>query len=543
MNKTHPYLPWLLVLIFCIWFTHPLWSHPHLFFAVHPTGDNIRSMHFYDFIGHELWNNEPITTFHQFDVPDSPSVREYFPAILEAYIMAPLVWLFPWPQHWPIILCASLLINAYGAMLLVRSLGGGKINMTLVGCAVITLRPIWADIANGRINSITPGYALFAFACSLLLLKHTLDGKKISSFKRSLSFVGAVVFGYCAALVYPPYILLLLPFGFIILLFYIRRKPIGNLTILLVAVLFTLILSSSELEAIKGINDTNFNCQNVGCGSERHIVRLQNLFLTAPLSLVQGGISILPWIGGLLVLVSRKRLLYVSLLAIIIVYSLLSGGPCPTWMNQSVQEQLQFLQPIWCQSSGIHDFRRYSTIVAVMLVVLSGAGLQRLLVGNYTQIPTLILCTLGLGWAAQQRQQEILDRSLWHALPQEQILSEFVSENDLIVELPYDLHYQFVSALIEKDIRRLNPYENQIDKRDPFSRWIHEIGYGRLPKDIPSREVIYGAGIDWIFFDRTRCEYAIAPKAGCQQKIVTLLTRTLGEPSEMRGLLIWKLKR
>ena len=115
--------------------------------------------------------------------------------------------------------------------------------------------------------------------------------------------------------------------------------------------------------------------------------------------------------------------------------------------------------------------------------------------------------------------------------------------DDLIVELPYDHHYQFISALLEKDVRRFNPYENPVDKHDPFSRWIHELGYGRIPSEIPSTDLIYRAGIDWVFFDRTRCQYAIAPKAGCQSKIVPLLTQVLGQPSEMRGVFIWKLKR
>ena len=121
-------------------------------------------------------------------------------------------------------------------------------------------------------------------------------------------------------------------------------------------------------------------------------------------------------------------------------------------------------------------------------------------------------------------------------------IAEFVSPNDLIVELPYDHHYQFVSAMRQKQVRRLNPYENRIEKRDPFSRWIHEIGYGKIPPSSPTSDHIRNSGIDWIFLDRRRCEYALAPKAGCQKKIVPLLIQTLGQPSEMRGLLIWKLK-
>ena len=137
------------LIVFCIgcWFTSPLWRYPHIFFGIDLKGDNIKSAHFYDFIGRNLWSeNNETDYFSQFDATNSPLVTEYFPSIMEAQIMSPFVYLFDWPQHWSIILSASILLNAMAVLFLVYVLGGNRLAMLFSSLGMLFLRPIWVDV-------------------------------------------------------------------------------------------------------------------------------------------------------------------------------------------------------------------------------------------------------------------------------------------------------------------------------------------------------------------------------------------------------------
>ena len=530
------FLPFLIIFAFTLWYTYPLWGFSDQMFAIHPTGDNIRSMHFYDFMGTQiqtqLLEDRDVKDFFQFDKPFSPKIRDYFPALLEVYLMAPLVWIFDWPQHWSVILTTYILIGAFGTMYLCRTLGGNNTSLVLCGILVVVLRPIWTDIANGRINAITIGFSFWALGLMLRYLQENNLGTKIILYGLTLCF------GYIALCVYPPYPLLLFPFGAIYCCTKFRRE-LGSKIIACLWVFVPLFLCTyGELFQIHQSNTGILQCENSGCVSYRHVIRFQDLFLTNTLSYIYGGMSVVLWLGIFVGFFRKYRYIWVFSF-VLISYFLLSGGNCPTYDEISLTKHLSFLEPLWCISLNIHDFRRFATVASLMLIVLLGLFYSKL--SEKTVMNRFLLVFwIWIPYQVYARQLEFLHPSYWHPLNTDDPVLDVISDKGVVAIFPYDLHHQFVTVQQKKDIRLLNPYESPIQKRNPFDNWLHEIGYGRLEPYSVNSEDMERSKVVQIIFDRKRCDYAITEQS-CNERFQEILRENLGPPSEYQGIWIWDL--
>lgn len=533
------FFPFLLIFLFTLWYTYPLWGYPNQMFAIHPTGDNIRSMHFYDFMGYQIqsYGIEDIEdqNFSQFDRPFSPKVREFFPAIAEVLLMAPIVWLFDWPQHWSVILTIYIAIAAFGTMYLCQTLGGNLRSLLLCGILTVVARPIWTDIANGRINSITIGFSFLAMGLMFRYLQERHLGKKIALYGMTLCF------GYFSIIIYPPYPLLLFPFGLIYYVAHFRGQLIEKFWQSILVFVPLILGTFPELIEIHQSNTGILQCENSGCISYRHVMSLEDLFLTRTLSYTYGGMAAGLWVG-IFAVCFRKHHYLLGFVVIIVLYSVLSGGTCPTYGDISLRTSLSFLEPLWCLALHIHDFRRLATIGCLMLIVL--LSLLYTKVSQKTGIKFFqVLFLIWVPFQVQTRQHEFLQLSYWHALNRTDPILEVISDKGVVAILPYDLYHQFMNTLQKKNIRLLNPYENMVTKkRNPFDNWIHEIGYGRLEPYTFNPEDVKKSRIVQIIFDRKRCEFAIRENA-CNEKFQNILRDSLGPPSVYKGMWVWNIEK
>ena len=533
----------LIVLGIGCWFTSPLWQYPRLFFGTELKGDNIKSAHFYDFVGRNSWSkNNASDYFSQFDATNSPLITEYFPSIIEAQIMSPFVHLFDWPQHWPIILSASIILNAMSVLLLVYVLGGNRLAMLIASVGMLFLRPIWVDIVGGRINSITPCYALFAFAFILLTLPYSFQGQQRTWNVRCIGTIGAIIFGYISAMVYAPYLLLLIPFGLCFLIQYCRLRSIRDLLAPVSIIAITFGFCYTDLTTIYMFNDTKMSCLAVGCGTKEYsdssTVDINNLFLYKPQSLTISGMSIFLWCSVCFVFVVRQKWLFISIPGLSILYGILAGGPCPSWYASNIP----LLDDIWCWSVNMHDLRRFSTIAGSMLLVVLGLGTHEMWKIIVLRIPILISAFCLLFYMGQTRMTEILSEENWHKIPTVKVIPELVAKGDFVVELPYDQTIQYLSAMQIPDLTRLNPYQNQRYKAAPSLQWLQNLGYGNIHTPIPSKSEIAQTQLNWIFYDKSRCTHALDIKAACKETLPSTLVSILGMPDDIRGVWAWRIQ-
>jgi len=115
MNKSLQILisiwPLVVVLLFTLWLTSPLWTSADKVFMGRLSGDNITSPWFYDFVARQVWSGEELTWLHDFDYPKPLRRQIEFPNYWDAIILSPLVKWFGWPRFWGPVLSWSVLVN------------------------------------------------------------------------------------------------------------------------------------------------------------------------------------------------------------------------------------------------------------------------------------------------------------------------------------------------------------------------------------------------------------------------------------------------
>ncbi len=310
---THPFLleplTFLLPLAFALWCTYPVWSHDHLLFMGRPTTDNVVTPWFYDFVARRMWAGEELGLLKEFDYPNPHHYSIEFPSATDAQIFAPIAWLLDWPEQWAWTITAVILLNTGAVTWLGRVIGLGRVSTIATGCGAVLLRPLWADILKGRMNVVTPCFAILAMVGVLLCFPKTADGQPRSIWTRLFGFALAYSMGVTAALVYPPFLLILIPVGVVVVFRFWKQ---GGFLSIFWGVLAAGLAYATIFDRLWGIYFDNYrvlDCTDLTCPDKYNSLALSTLALWEQiphfglsLSGIQGG----SWVLLPLVLLSKR---------------------------------------------------------------------------------------------------------------------------------------------------------------------------------------------------------------------------------------------
>jgi hypothetical protein len=529
------------VLFFALWICFPMWSQHSLLFMGQPAGDNLATPWFYGFVAQE----GPSALLHSFDVPRPIGTRSEFPSLWDARLFSPLVERLEWPQWWGIVASACVILNALSMAALARVLGCGGLATLYVGCMGALLRPVWSDIAFGRLNVALPGLAVFAFA--FWLWSFPSSGRSWAARGASAGLAG--LFGVLAAWVYPPFLLLLSPMA-LLLAWRLYPHPRGWFLPLL-AVGCAYGIAHPELMEILRASQRSLACASE-CPDIYHRLSADRIFLfsvpdqglslsglsgwmllSLPLALFRPGLGASVRQGGWLL----------PLLSVGALYLVLSLGPCPYVTDAQALDLTGWLRSLmawpWCFSASLHDYARLATPVGLLVIVLGGMALSSLR-GRFRWMGAAAAAVI-VGLASADRVEELLDPAKWHS-PAPSAPAVFLRDRPaaVVAELPFDTTVHYLSALEAPQHRWVNPLRlaGQPRSRQPFFLWLQRLGRGHETGLLPTAQQVSAADVDWVFFDSTRCRNR---KGACSALVVEELRTVLGEPSELAaGVWMWE---
>ena len=200
---THPFLlnvgMFLIPLAFAMWCSYPVWSHDHFIFMGRPTTDNVVTPWFYDFVARRMEMGEELSLLKEFDYPNPHHYSIEFPSDTDAKIFAPIAWLLDLPEQWAWTITAVLLMNTFAITLLGRVIGLGRLATIATGMGAVLLRPLWADILKGRMNVVTPCFAILGDGWGIALLLKTRRWRGAFFWVRLIGFGLAYSMGLTAA--------------------------------------------------------------------------------------------------------------------------------------------------------------------------------------------------------------------------------------------------------------------------------------------------------------------------------------------------------
>ena len=540
-----------------MWVCSPLWMHGHILFMGKPSADNVVTPWFYDFIARAIWDGDSYQYLREFDFPNPQHHTIEFPSVMDAVLLAPIAWIFDWPQQWAWALTATMLINVIAVASFAKVLGLGRWAVAFSGMSVVILRPIWAEMVKGRMNVLMPGLAILAMVGILLCFKRGIDDQKRAAGVRVFGVVLAFSMGCVSALVYPPFLLMFLPIGLLVVLPFWKNS--GFLSILLPIAIAGLAYWAifDTLWGIYYDNHRVLNCVNLKCPDRYNCFAWSNLALWEPIyqhGLSLSGLQGASWVLLPFVLLHPKfRWKGLGIGVVAGVYVLMALGPCPnaTPFERMKSEWIDLISPwmesAWCASAHLHDFGRFGMVTGLLLCVCGGISLDILW---RFRSRLLKLCSLGIGFwilflSYEPLMQEILHGSKWHAQPRN-VIADFMKKHpeEAIVELPFDRSAQFFSALEAPYVWRVNP----IRPNDPprveadFYFWIYALGRGQKTDITPTAEQVKRSGVNWVFFDPSRCEQHGGEVQPCASWIKGELNDVLGEPQMLSfGVSAWEI--
>ena len=136
-------------------------------------------------------------------------------------------------------------------------------------------------------------------------------------------------FGYLSIIIYPPYPLLLFPFGLIYYVAHFRGQLIENSGKAFLVFVPLFLSTFPELIEIHQSNTGILQCENSGCISYRHVISRGPLFNTDFELYLRGYGS---WtLGRYFCSLFSETSLFAGFVVIIVLYCVLSGGTCPTY--------------------------------------------------------------------------------------------------------------------------------------------------------------------------------------------------------------------
>ena len=441
-----------LCIAFAMWVSSPLWMYAHILFAGKISTDNVVTPWFYDFIARSVWNGEDYTYLWEFDFPNPHSYMIEFPSTMDALLLSPIAWIFDWPEQWAWTLTTTLVINVCAVASLARVIGLRRWAVIFSGTSVVLLRPIWAEMVKGRLNVLLPGLAILAIVGVLLCFSKNAHGERRSRSVRVFGAGLAFTMGAISALVYPPFLLMLIPVGGFTVFSFWRRSGFSSifLPIIIGALAYWAVFDS--LWGIYFDNYRALECGNLTCPDRYNSLALSNLALWEPIfhdGLSLSGLYGAPWLLAPFVLLHPKlRWAGLGLALVSALYAFLSLGPC---LNRTPFKQMEadwisqiepLFRPIWCFSMHLHDFARYGMVTGLILCICGGIALDALwsIRGSFSKLLSLGIGIWTLSLSYQPLMEEMLHPSKWHAIPNNPV-AEFLKDHsgEVVAELPFDI--------------------------------------------------------------------------------------------------------
>ena len=137
------------------------------------------------------------------------------------------------------------------------------------------MRPMWSDLAFGRMNVCYVGFSIIAFSCC-----YALVCKRYSSIYPTLGFaVGAILFGSLGALIYPPFIMLLLPFYLATLYWKRDEVSLKRFGYPVLCACISLIFCYDSLHDMASTHLRALDCTGLSCPDAYHRLSLSSLFM------------------------------------------------------------------------------------------------------------------------------------------------------------------------------------------------------------------------------------------------------------------------
>ena len=207
------YWPECLVLCIGLWFGAIFGLTDDRIFAHRLTGDSLLSPYFYDHVSRALLGQTDFEWLRTFNYPEPKHYTIEFPNVADAIFFSPLHWFLDWPHQWNATFHAYVLMNGLSMAFLARVLGLGPYGILMAGLCGLWMRAPYVDMAKGRIQTVGIAFFITAMALTLGFLSKDLSGNIRKLRNRRFCWIGSVSSTSMAALIYPPFLILLLPIG------------------------------------------------------------------------------------------------------------------------------------------------------------------------------------------------------------------------------------------------------------------------------------------------------------------------------------------
>ena len=531
--------------------------HGHIMFMGKPSADNVITPWFYDFIARSLLDGESYRYLQEFDFPNPQHHTIEFPSVMDAVLLAPVAWIFDWPQQWAWTLTLTMLLNVIAIAALSRVIGLGRWSVAFSGMSVVLLRPLWAEMVKGRMNVLMPGLAILAMVGILMCFRRDGDNQRRKLTTRGLGILLALGMGAVSALVYPPFLLMLIPIGVLLVLPFWRYSGFFSVVLPIAVAGLAYWSVFDTLWGIYYDNHRVMECAALQCPDRYNSFAISTLALWEPIyqhGLSLSGLQGAPWLLLPFVLLHRKHWWKgFGFCVIAAAYVLMSLGPCPNetpfsrLKSEWVEQISPWMEPLWCASSQLHDFGRFGMITGLLLCVCGGISLDILwrFRSRFLKLCAIVLGSWILWLSYEPLIQEILHPSKWHSQPRN-VVADFMKSHprEVAAELPFDRSAQFLSALEAPYVWRVNPLRPNDPPRveTVFFTWLYAVAKGRKPDVSPTTDQVRRSGVQWIFFDPSRCEQHGGQIQPCAPWVREELKAILGEPEILSfGVSVWEI--
>ena len=510
----------------------------HRIFAEGLSSDNLMSAYYYQLYANSFESGFPVQKMNAFDHPSPHNIQDQFPSTFDAQLFAPIMALDSWPTNWAYLHTLILGIGWISWLSLGWALGCRGWLLAALGIQGFLFRPMWTQFLLGRYNLVFSSLLVLAIALLLMTQKRYLTNHTIPLTIRILSILLFVPIALWGFLLYPPFAIMMLPFGVYVAIQSIQRNKgsqwyIAGLIFIacICAVPFVQSIASSQSSQIGQCN-TNL------CPVPATILTWSRIQpFTQDIALPSMSIARENWwmlIISILAVQSWRRL-FLLLLPITLI--LLSMGPCPdTPVGKA------FLEGIWntipslsCMIPYIHDLSRLGMIGMLFIPFCYVLCVKR----NGLTTAIFVLITIHLLWRSHY---EIGESPYWWKAEENHPIIQHIEKNKpgVIVELPFDQALQFISAIHNPNVSRINPWA--MNAKPPISNeslsFLYEAGYEQSVQSTPSREGFEALGLNVIYYDKQRCRKTKL----CREIPEKFITPVLGSPTILSdGSLLWQI--
>ena len=537
--KIRSLFPLFLSLVVLVHICSYFWADTNRVFAEGLSGDTLMSSYYYQIFANSYESGFPVHKLEAFDHPSPHNIQNQFPSTFDAQLLSPIMALASWPSNWAYIHVFILCLCWVSWIFFGWSLGCRGWLLAALGVQGLLFRPMWTQFLLGRYNLVFSPVLLLSMAFLLSSQRKNIQGGENPRFIRFISYLLFVPVSLWGFLLYPPFALMLVPFGVYIVVCSTRINKNSHWRIAaIICIVITLIFPF--VQSILSSQSSNIGqCDTSLCPVPATVLTWNRIQpIGQDISLPNLSVARENWwlIGVSLLFIRSWRHLFILLFPIgFIVFAM---GPCPDIPIgkshiESIWDTFPFLH---CTITYVHDLSRLGMVGLLLIPFCFILCTKRNLITTFL----FILITSHLLWRSQF---EIGDSPYWWNTNGKNSIISHVEEYQpsVIVELPFDQSQQFVSAIHYPNIARINPWT--LNAKPPLNdeslHFIFEVGYERSIKSTPTKEGFIGLGLNYIYFDKQRCRTSKA----CRDVPEKYMNPILGKPLVLDdGSFVWSIQ-